>query len=40
MSIYDLLIIVLVAAVAYVAGVISTLKIDETHNRINKDKKD
>lgn len=36
MSIYDLLAIALVGAVGFVAGVIVTLKTDETHERINR----
>lgn len=36
MSIYDLLAITVTGALGFVAGVIVTLKTDETHERINR----
>lgn len=36
MTVYDLLIIILVAAISYIAGVITTIKVDETHERLRK----
>ncbi len=36
MSIYDLLAIVIVGAGGFVLGVITTIKIDETHERLRK----
>ena len=36
MSIYDLLAIAIVGAGGFVLGVITTIKIDETHERLRK----
>jgi nitrate reductase NapE component len=36
MSIYDLLAIAIVGAVGFVLGVVTTIKVDDTHERINR----
>lgn len=36
MSIYDLLGIVIVGAVGFVLGVVTTIKVDDTHERVNR----
>nr|DAZ56363.1 MAG TPA: protein of unknown function (DUF883) [Caudoviricetes sp.] len=36
MSIYDLLAITVAGAVGFVLGVITTIKVDDTHERINR----
>ncbi len=36
MSIYDLLAIAIVGAVGFVLGVVTTIKVDDTHERIKK----
>lgn len=36
MIIYDLLAIAIVGAVGFVLGVVTTIKVDDTHERINR----
>ena len=36
MSIYDLLAIAIVGAVGFVLGVVTTIKVDDTHERANR----
>ena len=36
MSIYDLLAIAIVGAVGFVLGVVTTIKVDDTHERIKR----
>lgn len=36
MSIYDLLAIAIIGAVGFVLGVVTTIKVDDTHERINR----
>lgn len=36
MSIYDLLAIAIVGAVGFVLGVVTTIKVDDTHERIRR----
>lgn len=39
MSIYDLLAIAIVGAVGFVLGVVTTIKVDDTHERIKGEDK-
>lgn len=36
MTIYDLLVITVTGAVGFVLGVVTTIKVDDTHERINR----
>lgn len=36
MSVYDLLAITVIGAVGFVLGVVTTIKVDDTHERINR----
>ena len=36
MTVYELLAIAIVGAVSFVLGVVTTIKVDDTHERINR----